>query len=154
MIRLLVVSLKLSLQLARWSCMLSPQPVKVATCTSTVCNIKSDRVFKKLIIFWANVIPWSWLFLGNPIFFLVFSSLLFHIDDWCGMFSFDSWEAWVWRERMGLSTVACICTILNMIDMMFVYDVISCLHNALFSCFRLRSSKLFPSLLDPRSGTT
>jgi len=55
---------------------------------------------------------------------------------------------------MGLSTVACICAILNMIDMMFVYDVISCLHNALFSCFRLRSSKLFPSLLDPRSGTT
>jgi len=55
---------------------------------------------------------------------------------------------------MGLSTVACICAILNMIDMMFVYDVISCLHNALFSCFRLRSSKSFPSLLDPRSGTT
>jgi len=89
MIRLLVVSLKLSLQLARWSCMLSPQPVKVATCTSTVCNIKSDRVFKKLIIFWANVIPWSWLFLRNPIFFFGFQLSI--ISYWCLMWNVQFW---------------------------------------------------------------
>ena len=39
---------------------------------------------------------------------------------------------------MGLSSAACICVILNRIDMMFIYDVISCIHKGLIFLFQIQ----------------